>query len=55
MYQRRHNSCSSSCSGCLLLLFDLLIIAYFVAYAFGLVAYNPITEFFIEGMKLGMR
>jgi hypothetical protein len=56
MYQRRHRSCcQETCGGCLLLILDLLIIAYLAAYVAGLVPHNGVTEFFIEGMKMGMR
>jgi len=51
MYQRQ----SRGCGGCLLLIFDLIIITYFAAYIAGFVPHNPLTDFFIEGMKLGMR
>lgn len=49
---KRH---SGGCGGCLLLLFDLVIISYLAAYVFGIVPHNAIADFFIEGMKLGMR
>jgi hypothetical protein len=50
MYKRQRG-----CSGCLLLLFDLVIMAYLAAYVLGLVAHNGVTDFFIRGMELGMR
>jgi len=46
---------SGGCGGCLLLLFDLVIIGYLTAYVLGFVAHNGVTDFFIRGMELGMR
>lgn len=52
MYQKSHGQAS----GCLLLLLDLIIIAYFAAYILTpTMPHNAIVEFLIEGMKKGMR